>query len=82
MNYYESQLHAAKDAVTDMLHRLVAKEAGTPCNYSVVDLATRIENLNKAWDELTDHLVRQRSARDETIDYLHNRIAELTKEGK
>ena len=43
-------------------------------------MARALDNLNCAWDELTDALVRQRKARDDTIAYLHGKIAELEKQ--
>lgn len=73
MGNYDQMVHDCKDAVTKEFVA-VATDKG-----DVMRLGSLIESLNKAWDALTDHLVRQREARDRTISHLHNEIAELKK---
>jgi hypothetical protein len=72
---YDRALSSAKQAATEMLCNLLGKES----RFTLHDMAGCIDRLNEAWDELTDHLVRQRDARDETIAHLHNQIAHLKK---
>lgn len=73
MSNYDTQLRGAKDAVTNTLLKLISKDPGP---WTLQDLAARIDDLNKAWDELTDALVRQRETRDRFISELVNRLAE------
>lgn len=42
-------------------------------------MAQALDSLNKAWDELTDALVRQRDERDKQIARLMNELAEAKK---
>ena len=42
-------------------------------------IAQTVDELNAAWDALTDALVRQRKVMSETIDHLHHRLAEAEK---
>lgn len=41
--------------------------------------ATAMDDLNKAWDQLTDALVRQRTERDDQIRRLIDELAERRK---
>jgi len=70
---YDSDVWRAKERVTECLlgkPELVAH---------VADLANAVDDLNKAWDALSDCLVRQVEARDVEIRSLLNKIAELNK---
>ena len=69
----DQMVHACKDEVTRLICEAVKKDS----RVGVEQIAQAVDNLNKAWDALTDHLVRQRAARDATISHLHNEIAEL-----
>ena len=69
---YDAVLRGAKKRVTQLLCQ---KEAGG----HILELGGAIDDLNKAWDELSDCLVRQVEARDTEIRVLLNRIAELNK---
>ena len=44
-----------------------------------IRLAEAFDELNKAWDALTDCLVRQRTVRDTQIQSLMNQLAERSK---
>jgi hypothetical protein len=68
---YDGALLAAKHRMTKVLCR----EGGPDRS----EIATAIDELNAAWDELTDCLVRQVEARDAEIRSLLNKIAELNK---
>jgi ribosomal protein L29 len=79
---YDQKVFDAKDRVTRVIVELTAKEI-TPeqfRNLSIADMAKAVDDLNKAWDELTNALVRQREVRDEIISDLFAKIAELKKE--
>lgn len=67
---YDDALFAAKHRMTKVLCREVPDRN---------EIATAIDELNAAWDELTDCLVRQVEARDTEIRALLNKIAELNK---
>ena len=70
---YDTLVWNAKDAVNKEIYRLTQEQAG------VADLAARIDDLNAAWDALTDALVRQRDERDTLISELISRLAEAKK---
>lgn len=72
MRDYDALLNHAKRAVTEAIADLARDKP----RLTIQDLATRIDDLNRAWDELTDALVRQRATLGETIDDLHRRLAE------
>lgn len=75
MPNYDQQLSWAKQAVVEAI---AAMSTDKP-RITVMDLASRIDDLNKAWDELTDALLRQKRVRDLTIAELHNQLAEHQK---
>lgn len=69
MSSQDSRLFAAKDAVTRCLVM--------PDNrFDKTELAGRIDELNKAWDALTDQLVGQRMVCITIINDLVNQLAE------
>jgi hypothetical protein len=68
---YDGQLRAAKDYTTKTLARLAANKNTEP-----MEVSNAVDLLNKAWDELTDALVRQREERDKVITRLINELAE------
>lgn len=72
---YDARLRAAKDAVTSMLCNLASKDT----KFTLLDLGRTVDDLNKAWDELTDCLVRQRTERDAQIRRLIDDLAESRK---
>jgi hypothetical protein len=67
---YDGRLFAAKQVVIKALCR-------SPVD--PVEIGSAIDDLNKAWDALTDCLVRQVRTRDEQIRRLMNEMSELTK---
>jgi hypothetical protein len=69
---FDGNLYTTKKYVTEAIIELAKDQP----KLTIMDLAGRIDDLNKAWDELTDHLVRQRNAMEETIIHLHNVIAQ------
>ncbi len=71
MTNYDGRLRGAKDYVTKLLCALAADK-----KVNVADLGAAIDELNKAWDELTDCLVRQRDERTRTIVSLLDQLAE------
>lgn len=72
MGNYDQRLRWAKDAVTTMICNLQAPDT----KWTLMDLARSVDDLNKAWDELTDCLVRQRTERDAQILRLIDELAE------
>lgn len=52
-----------------------------PPRARAVDVAQDVDNLNKAWDELSNALVREKKVMRDTIDYLHRELAEARKRG-
>lgn len=70
----DEQLYQAKRSVTEMVCLVVSGKR------NVEDLAGSIDQLNQAWDALTERLVEQREARDRTIAWLHSEIAALRQE--
>ena len=76
MGSYDDRVYDAKQAVTRTLCDL-----GKPdTRLAVMDLAGQIDALNRAWDDLTNCLVRQRRERDEQIIRLINELAEAKRE--
>jgi hypothetical protein len=73
---YELRLQHAKTAVTNAVMRAVSKD---PPPDAVMTLAGAIDDLNKAWDNLTDCLCRQRDFRDQEISRLMSELAEAKK---
>jgi hypothetical protein len=69
MNKYDLRLSDAKQRVT----RVLCSNGGNP---DIADIASAIDELNKAWDELTDALCRQREERDKLITSLLNQLSE------
>lgn len=75
MRNYDRELGDAKAAATRALCAVVSGK-----NPDAVDhMATALDDLNKAWDALTDCLVRQREERDEQICRLIDELAEAKK---
>lgn len=72
---YDHMLFDAKDHVTRTLCDLQRQSKDA----DVSALASAIDNLNKAWDALTDCLIRQRDERDEQIIRLIDELAEAKK---
>ena len=67
---YDSNLSAAKHSFL----KLMMTE-----NPDKFEIANTVDALNKAWDELTDALVRQRAERDRQILSLIDQLAEAKK---
>jgi hypothetical protein len=76
MRNYDLDLSYAKTAVTNAIARAASKD---PPPDAVMSIAGAIDNLNKAWDNLTDCLCRQRDLRDKEISRLMSELAEATK---
>lgn len=74
MKDYDAQLRGCKDRVTRLLCQLATKNPP-----DVMDVGRAVDDLNKAWDELTDCLVRHREERDRQIHRLLNELAEARK---
>ena len=70
---YDHALRHAKDRATSALLRVDSKDPARE------DLAIALDDLNRAWDALTDCLVRQRSERDAQILRLIDQLAEARK---
>ncbi len=71
MRDYDGAVRAAKDHALKTLCRMNAKPPA--CSD---DVAQAFDCLNKAWDDLTDALVRQREERDKAIRRLMDELAE------
>lgn len=71
MSDLDDRLFHAKQNCTAMVCDAVSGKR------TVQDVAGAIDELNVAWDDLTNQLVAQRSARDATIAWLHGEIATL-----
>lgn len=73
---YDGRLFEAKQRAIRAVCRL-----NDPKDHNAVpDMATALDDLNKAWDQLTDCLVRQREERDRKILALIDELAESRKE--
>ena len=77
MRNYDSRVFDAKDRATRMLIELQRANKDA----DVTPMASALDELNQAWDALTDALVRQRNELGERILILINEIAE-EKKGK
>lgn len=77
MRNYDLELSDVKAATTSELCNLI-RDFGTK-GVNLDRIANLIDQLNKAWDELTDCLVRQRKERDEQILRLIDELAEAKK---
>lgn len=75
MSGYDRAVWDAKERVTKSL---VRASAAMPIS-EIHDVAGDVDTLNKAWDALTDQLVRKIAAMRETIDHLHGKLAEERK---
>lgn len=78
MGEYDRHVNDAKVQVTQMLCSLVSDDERKH-RYAVEGLPQAIDNLNKAWDELTDCLVRQRIERGGEVLRLLDQLAEAKK---
>ncbi len=79
---YDRAVFNAKDAATAVVRVMARHEVSGPGNERPISaelVASTIDALNKAWDELTDCLVRQRKQRDEVIRGLIDELAEANK---
>ena len=71
MSDYELQVRWAKDHVGKLILQMCGKNPLTP-----EEMSQAVGDLNKAWDALTDALVRQREEREKCIRHLLNQLAE------
>jgi hypothetical protein len=78
MSGYDDAVFAAKQNVTKLVCD-VASDDQRRHRFGVEQLPGAIDHLNKAWDELTNCLVRQRTERDEQISRLISELAEAKK---
>jgi site-specific recombinase len=77
---YDREVFDAKHHATQCLCRLItSNKDGQPIG-TVDDVASALDRLNKAWDALTDCLVRQREERDRRILSLIDELAEARKD--
>lgn len=74
MNNYDLMLSDTKRAVVNILCAAVRKE-----DWALEQLPGMIDQLNEAWDKLTDCLVRQRDERGRQIERLMDELAEARK---
>ncbi len=72
---YDHNVTAAKRSFADLL---IDKSYGDIDKFKYA-VASRLDELNRCWDELTDALVRQRQERDTVILDLINKLAEAKK---
>ena len=75
MPNYDSAVSWAKEHATKTLLRIDREKE----KFNSMDMAQALDDLNKAWDALTDCLVRQKEERDELITKLINELAEAKK---
>jgi hypothetical protein len=75
---YDRYVSDAKHQVTQLLCSVVSDDERKH-RFGVEQLPGAIDGLNKAWDELTDCLVRQVAERDREIRSLLNQLAEAKK---
>lgn len=78
MGGYDAQVHIAKSVVTKAVLNMENKEERVRTD--MLEMGMAVDDLNKAWDELTTCLVRQREERDRIITGLINELAEAKKE--
>ncbi len=82
MSNYDRRVSDAKAGATRAIVNLVKHGSDNKplCDADAANwAATAVDDLNKAWDDLTDALVRQRDERDEWIAKLLNELAEARK---
>lgn len=76
---YDRRVWNAKDNVTKLVCDAASSDERRH-NFGLEQLPGAIDELNKAWDELTNCLVRQRNERDEQISRLISELAEAKKD--
>lgn len=76
---WDRRVSDAKHEATVALCKFVRDSKGS---VDTDGLARAIDELNKAWDGLTDVLVRQRKERDRVIRHLIDELAERPGEGR
>ena len=76
---YDRALSDCKHAVTQLICRAISDLHQHDEKGALDQLASGVDNLNGAWDALTDALVRQRDERDHQIRRLINELAERRK---
>lgn len=74
MSNYDLMVSDLKRATTAEILRLQRDKV------DVDNIARLVDQLNEAWDKLTDALVRQRTERDNVIRDLIDQLAEARKE--
>ncbi len=72
---------AKRDALRAVIRLNENDKSGKPvCDgWNANDVANTIDNLNKAWDALTDALVRQREEYQKQVERLIHELAEARK---
>jgi hypothetical protein len=78
MSNYDEGVFRAREEMTKLLVVLVSGDTRKR-DYAIEQLPDAVECLNRAWDELTNCLVRQRRERDEQISRLMSELAEAKK---
>lgn len=73
MSQYSDAVHHAKTRATRAMLALPASEAR-------MEMAGAIDDLNRAWDDLTNAIVRQRDERGSEVLRLLDELAEAKKE--
>lgn len=78
MSDYYRYVHEAKHSVTEAICLIVCSDEKKH-ERGLELLPGAVDRLNKAWDELTDCLVRQRNERGEEVLRLLDLLAEAKK---
>lgn len=78
MSNYSRHVGEAKARVTDAICMIVSSDEKKH-QRGIELLPGAVDDLNKAWDELTDCLVRQRDARGIEVMSLLDQLAEARK---
>lgn len=79
MSNLDRRVYDAKHEVTRQLCNVISSDEQKH-RYGIDQLPGAIDALNKAWDDMTTALVRQREERDRQIIRLINELAEARKE--
>ncbi len=78
MSDYDQRVFSAKNEITQLICSLVSDDERKH-RFAVEMLPGAIDNLNKAWDDLTNCLVRQRIERGDEVLRLLDKLAEAKK---
>jgi len=75
---YSARVHEARTNIRDVISGIIGQDERKR-SLAIERLPAAVDALNKAWDELTDCLVRQRDTRGEELLSVLDELAEARK---